>query len=189
MRRYRKPHKIRRKTSIFKRRFFWIFILVLIFFCGSAYLVSFSSFFNIKEIQISGFQKVSTDEIKQLVNEKIIRNFWKFSSKSIFLTNFHDIKSEILKKFPQLASVNFKRDFPNIIVVQAEERKQVAVFCPDLNCYSIDKEGIAFEKIEVIFSDFPRINNIEGKNNFSFGRKSYRQNHSELYPRRKKRIG
>jgi len=169
MRRYRKPHKIRRKTSVFKNRYFWLSLLVLLIFGSSSYFLFFSDFFQVKEINISGNQKITTDNIKNEMNSLVTRNFISFSSRSIFLTNFHNINSEILKKFPQLASINFKRDFPNRIVVEAEERKPVAVFCPSVDCFSIDKEGIAFERNEVIFSDFPRINNIDGKNSFSLG--------------------
>jgi cell division septal protein FtsQ len=125
----------------------------------------------VKEIKISGNKKITTEDIKNEISSLVLRSFMSFSSKSIFLTNFRNINSEVLKKFPQLASINLKRDFPNIIVVQAEERKPVAVFCPEVDCFSIDKEGVAFEKVEVIFSDFPRISNIEGKNRFSLGEK------------------
>jgi cell division protein FtsQ len=171
MRTYRKPHKIRRKTSIFKRRLFWIFILVLIFFIGSAYLVSFASFFDIKEIQINGNQKVSTDDIKQLVNEKIIRNFWKFSSKSIFLANLGKAKDDLLKEFPQIEDINFQKKLPGSLIVEAKERTAVAIFCPDIDCFLVDKGGTVFEKTDVLFSEFPKIKNIQGKSNFSLGEK------------------
>ena len=168
---FRKQHRIRRKTSFLKNRYFWLSFFILVIFGASSYFLFFADFFQVKEINISGNQKITTEDIKKEVNSLLSINFMNISSKSIFLTNFHNISSEILKKFHQLASINFKRDFPNRITVEAEERKPVAVFCPDLNCYSVDKEGVAFEKVEVIFSDFPRINNIEGKNNFSLGEK------------------
>lgn len=171
MRSYRKPHKIRKKTSIFKRRFFWIFILVVIFFLGSAYLVSFASFFNVKEIEILGNKKVSADEIKQLVNEKIIRNFWKLSSKSIFLANLGKAKDDLLKEFPQIENISFQKKLPGSLIVEAKERTAVAIFCPDTNCFLVDKGGIVFEKTDVIFSEFPKIRNIQGKQNFSLGEK------------------
>ena len=131
----------------------------------------FGTFFQVKEIKISGNQKIITEDISKEIYSLVSKNFMNFSSKSIFLTNFHNINSEVLKKFPQLASVSFKRNFPNGITVEAEERKPVAVFCPTTDCFSIDKEGIAFEKVEVIFSDFPRITNIEDKRSFSLGEK------------------
>lgn len=169
MSRYRKPHRIRRKKSFLKNRYFWLSLFIFVIFGASSYFLFFADFFQVKEIDISGNQKITTEDIKKEVSSLISINFMNFSSKSIFLTNFRNINSEILKKFPQLVSISFKRDFPNRITVEAEERKPVAVFCPDLNCYSIDIEGVAFEKVEVIFSYFPRINNIEGKSSVSLG--------------------
>jgi len=166
---FRRQHRIRRKTSFLKNRYFWLSLFIFVIFGASSYFLFFADFFQVKEIDISGNQKITTEDIKKEVSSLLSINFMNFSSKSIFLTNFRNINSEILKKFPQLASISFKRDFPNRITVEAEERKPVAVFCPDLNCYSIDREGIAFEKVEVIFSDFPRINNIEGKTSVSLG--------------------
>ncbi len=176
MSRYRRPHKIRRKTLFLKKRFFWIFILVLIFFFGSAYLVSFSSFFSIKEIQISGNHKVSTDDIKQLVNKKIIRNFGSLSSKSIFLSNLKEAKASILNKFPQIEDINLKRKFPSSIIVEAKERTATANFCPDSECFLVDGYGVVFEKTNVIFSEYPKIKNIEGKSDFTLGEKVIDEN-------------
>ena len=176
MKRYRKSYRIRRKTSIFKNRYFWLSLSVFIIFGASSYFVFFADYFQVKEINVYGNQKITTEDIKKEVNSLLSINFMNISSKSIFLTNFRNINSEILKKFPQLVNVSFKRNFPNRITVEAEERKPVAVFCQDLDCFSIDREGIAFEKVEVIFSDFPRINNIEGKNSFSLGEKIIENN-------------
>jgi len=171
MRRYRKPYRIRRKTSVFKNRYFWLSLFVLVIFGASSYFLFFADFFQVKEINVSGNQKITSEDIKKEIDSLLSINFMNISSKSIFLTNFHNISSEVLKKFPQLASVSFKRNFPNGIVVQAEERKPVVVFCSGSDCFSIDKEGIIFEKVDVIFSDFPRVTDIEGKNNFSLGEK------------------
>jgi cell division protein FtsQ len=168
---FRRQHRIRRKTSFLKNRYFWLSLFVFVIFGTSSYFLFFADFFQVKEIDVSGNQKITSEDIKKEIDSLLSINFMNISSKSIFLTNFRNINSEILKKFPQLASISFKRDFPNRLTVEAEERKPIAVFCPDLNCYLIDKEGVVFEKVEVIFSDFPRINNIEGKNNFSLGEK------------------
>ena len=169
MRRYRKPHKIRRKTSVLKNRYFWLSLLTLVIFGASSYFLFFSEFFQIKEIDVSGNQKITSEDIQNEIFSLVSKKIINFPSKSIFLANFRSMSSEVLKKFPQLATITFKRDFPNRITVEAEERRPVAVFCPDLNCYSIDKEGIAFEKVEVIFSEFPRIIFIDGKNIFPLG--------------------
>src|SRR4030042_4867974 len=106
MKRYRKPHKIRRKTSVVKNRYFWFSFLILFIFGASSYFLFFSEFFQVKEIKISGNQKIATDDIKKEVASLVSKNFMIFSSKSIFLTNFNSIRSEVLKKNPKLTGIN-----------------------------------------------------------------------------------
>jgi len=55
--------------------------------------------------------------------------------------------------------------------VEAKERTAVAIFCPNADCFLVDKGGIVFEKTDVIFSEFPIIKNIQGKSNLSLGEK------------------
>jgi len=169
MRKFRKPYRIKKRKSIFKSRFFWSGILIVIIFCGIFYLICFHSFFQIKEIKISGNsafaedradkQKVLFEGVQKIIEEKINQKILFFSSKSIFLANFSEIKKEILKSFPPVDEINLKRKFPHTILVQVKERKPLAIFCPirksttsngvnqNDNCFFIDKEGIIFEPI------------------------------------------
>ena len=50
---YRRPHRIRKKKSIFRSRFFWIALLVLFFLGAIFYFLIFSPIFQIKGIKIS----------------------------------------------------------------------------------------------------------------------------------------
>jgi len=142
---FRKPHRIKRKKSIFRNRFFWLEILILIIFGGVFYLICFHSFFQVKEIKISGNQKVALEDLENLLNEKINQKVLFFPSQGIFLVNFREIKKETLKSFPQIEETGLTRKFPDKILVQIKERKPVAIFCQNANCFSIDKHGIIFE--------------------------------------------
>jgi cell division protein FtsQ len=152
---YRKPHRMKKRKSIFRNRFFWLGILILIIFGGAFYLICFYSFFQVKEIEISGTsasalatadkQKVLFSEIQKIVEEKINQKVLFFPSRSIFLVNFQEIREEALGSFPQIEEANLERKFPNTILVRVEERKPVAIFCQDANCFSVDKHGIIFE--------------------------------------------
>jgi len=162
MRKYRKPHRIKKRKLFFRNRFFWLGILILIIFGGVFYLICFHSLFQVKVIKISGNQKVALEDLENLLNKKINHPppiFWWGASQSIFLVNFSEIKKEILKNFPQIEETDLKRKFPNRILIQIKERKPVAVFCftrlsfpsenlggRDDNCFFIDKYGIAFER-------------------------------------------
>jgi len=144
---FRKPYRIKRKKSIFKNKFFWILILTLIVFGEFFYLFCFSNFFQIKEIKISGNEKVPADQILSRVQQEIEQKLLFFSKKSIFLVNLIQIKKEILNDFPLIAEVNLERKFPAILEVKIQERKPVAIFNFDESYFFLDKEGIVFEEI------------------------------------------
>lgn len=161
MKKFRKPHRIKRLQptrhillrqrrrhlkSIFRNRSFWLGILILIICGGIFYLICFASFFQIKKIEISGKeQKVLFSEIQKTIDEKIGQKILSFPSKSIFLVNFNQVRQAFLEKFPQIAKVNLKRNFPDKVIVQIEERKPVAIFGLEEKYFFIDKEGVIFE--------------------------------------------
>jgi cell division protein FtsQ len=145
MRKYRKPYRVKKKKSIFKNRFFWLGILILLIFGGIFYLICFSSPFQIKEIQITGNEKTNTDNLNNLIKDKLSQKILFLTSKSIFLVNFGEIKKEISKNFPPIDEIILKRKFPAKIIVQIEERKPIAVFNQEDLYFFLDKEGIIFE--------------------------------------------
>ena len=147
IKKYRKPYRIKKKKSIFRNRFFWLGILILIVFIGLFYFLVFSSFFQIKEIKISGNQKVLTEDLENTIQNQIVRNLFFFPTKSIFLVNLNKTKEAILGKFPQIIQISFKRKFPYTLEAKIEERKPVAVFDQGEKNFLLDKEGIIFEEV------------------------------------------
>ena len=164
MKNYRKPYKIKKKKSILKSRFFWSAILILAIFIGIFYFIFFHSFFQIKTIEVSGFEKtrvsfldpaeVSSNEkavaenLEALVVAKTSRQILFFPSRSIFLVDFGKISREILRNFPHLSEVKLKRKLPGTLFLQVKEREAVAVFDKEDNSFLVDKEGIIFDFLE-----------------------------------------
>jgi len=159
MKKYRKPYRIKKKKPIFRSRFFWLGILILLIFGGIFYLICFSSPFQIKEIKISGNsafakasadkQKVSTENLEDVIEEQIEKRILFFASRSIFLADFPKIKAKISETFPQIAQINLKREFPDTLTAKVEERKPVAVFNQEDLYFFLDKEGVIFEDASV----------------------------------------
>lgn len=139
-----KPYRVRQKKSILKSRFFWIFVLILIVGLAIFYFLIFSPVFQIKEIKISGLQKVLTNDIENLVWQKIKKKILFFKSKSIFLISLNEIKNSLLREFPKIGQVALKRNFPNALSLEIQERKPAFVFC-NSDCFLIDKKGIIFD--------------------------------------------
>jgi len=147
MQKYRKPYRIKRKKPFFRNRFFWLSISFLLFIGGIFYLICFVSFFQIKEIKILGNQKISAANLENIVKENITKNFLFFNSKSIFLLDKNKIKSELSKTFPQIEKEDLKRELPNTLILEIEEKKEIGCFCRNEICFFIDKKGVIFEKV------------------------------------------
>ncbi len=150
---YRKPHKYKKRKPIYRNRFFWLWLLFFIFLSSLFYFLFLADFFQIKHINLfSGFEEVPEDELNYLIYEKLESNIFFFPSKSIFLMNLNEVKSDILKKFPQIAQVKISRKFPDGLDVLVSKRKISAVFCQansenqEEKCFAVDKEGVAYKE-------------------------------------------
>lgn len=143
---YRKLHRFRRKKSLLRNKLFWQFLIFLIAVGVFIYLLYFASVFQVKDVKISGIKKISTQIVKDFVDQKLNKKFLLVDSGSIFLADLNDLKKETLTKFPQLYSVVFKRKLPNIIAIELEERTAIGNWCQQESCFSFDKEGVVFEE-------------------------------------------
>lgn len=152
---YKISHRTKKKRSVrvlFKNKFFWLGFFILAASGGLIYFFIFSSVFQIKDIKISGTEKSPSQEIKDIISA---------NTRNIFLADFETINKNILEKYPQIANVTFKKNLPDRILVQIEERRPIAVFCRPVfepflpffsenqtkECYLLDKQGVVFEKI------------------------------------------
>jgi len=119
----------------------------------------FFHFFQVKEIRISGNQKIAVANIENIINEEIGKKLIFFKTDSIFLVSLEKISKQLLEKYPLLAQVNLKKELPNILIIEAKERTPAGVWCrissqfasqkpgeQDNKCFSIDETGVAFEE-------------------------------------------
>jgi len=151
--RYKKSYRIKKKKSVLRIFKSKIFLLVFLFLVVSGtifYFVVFSSFFQIKEIKISGNIKVSVEDLRNNIAEQVNKRIIFFNTKSIFLADLKEINEILLEKFPGIAKIDLSREFPGSLSAQIEERKPVAVFSEIENYFFVDREGIIFEKVSVI---------------------------------------
>lgn len=139
--RYKKSYRTRKKRSIFnvfKNKFFWLGLLFFIILSGLTYLFIFSSVFQIKEIAVLGTEKTSAEEIRIIISN---------NTKNIFLADLEEIDRMLLERYVQIGNVDIKRDLPDVLLVQIEERKPVAVISKYEGYFFIDKEAVIFEEI------------------------------------------
>src|SRR4030042_4606564 len=127
-RQFRKPRRFKRKKSILRNRFFWLGILTTLIIGAIFYFLFFLETFQVKQTIITGENKVSKENIKLLTEKKLENRLLFFKTKSIFLINTTEIKSDILDSFPQIAEVIARREIPDTIDINVTERSGLAVW-------------------------------------------------------------
>lgn len=101
----------RKKNNTFRNMILFVFISILIF------SIAQSSFFELKEIQITGNQKLSEERIKEIMQIHEGINMFAFSIKST--------KDKLLKD-PNVEKVTIKRRFPNQLMIRIQEKSVIA---------------------------------------------------------------
>jgi len=165
---YRKKHvkskirNIKPKKSVFKRLWFWLLTLFSIIILSAFYFFLFYPGLQIKNITISGNEKIKTEELQDLIfnnaNTGLIK-FWniKITSRSIFLVNTNNLNNEIIKKFPEIEKAKVNKKLPQTLTLEITERKPLGVYCGGANdtkeCYLIDNNGVIFEPLDIIPED------------------------------------
>ncbi len=155
---YRRKHihpKIRSlkpKKKFWQNPLFWI-IFGLLITTIILYLILFYPKFQIKNIEISGNEKVKSEDIQNTASENLNKKILTFKifnieSHSIFITDANNLLKSLLNTFPKIENVNIQKKFPNSIILTIKERQPFAIFCQNAdNCFLIDKNGIIFEQL------------------------------------------
>ena len=138
------------RKNILRKVFLFTIAIIL------SYLFIFKTdYFNVKHIEVSGNKKLTSQEIikASLCNKG--ENILKFNIRK---------GEESINSLPYIKNCRIKREFPDKIVIQVEERMDAAVV-PYSNSFAIiDKEGyvLSIEKDDKNFQ-IPRIIGLEPK--------------------------
>lgn len=148
MNRYRykrgkKPEK-KKNIRILTSPFFWYSLLAAFGLSGFLYFFIFSQFFSIKQISVSGNEKISSEEIKKTIDEFTKKRILFLEVRNIFLAKLKESEARALSDFPRIYSILIKRRLPSSLEVIIKERKEVALWCKDI-CFQIDVLGVIFE--------------------------------------------
>ena len=169
MRKYRKPHRIKKKIPFYKKKYFLPTFFGFFFSILIIYLLVFSSFFQIEKIIISGNAKTEKNDILKIIESKIQKTIFFYSTRSIFLADINGIKEQASNSFPQIDELEIKKSFPKSLDVIVIERLGLAVFCNnDDNCFLLDQEAVIFESL-LQESQLPRIEKFNNEKQFQLG--------------------
>ena len=144
----KKRYQVKRKKTILKNRIFGQGLLVLAISAGLFYLMALAPFFQVKNILVSGQEKIASDWVREIATTVLKRKIIIFESQSIFLIKTNSIKTLITKEFPAIEELKIKRLWPDSLSIEIEERQAIGVWCRELGCFSIDKTGVIFESVK-----------------------------------------
>lgn len=142
----KKREKKRRKNRISPLRK----IIGIIGIIAGILLIASTSYFNVKNYEITGNSYYSKEEIMVMGDCKSGQNiFWG--------TDLKDIKTR-LEKDSYMEGVKVKRVLPNTIAIELDERRQVAAVVYGQHYVVIDSDGIVLRNTEVD----PKVTHVHG---------------------------
>lgn len=159
--RIKEIQKKRRKIFFRKVGFF---ILVLFFLSGAFTYISSLSKLNIHDIEVVGNKITDTEDIKNVVSEKLAGKYlFLFKRSNIFFYPKEEIKLALGENFKRLININLSIKDENVLEVSTEERKGEYVWCgenlptPEISaieqCYFMDEGGYIFDEAPYFSGD------------------------------------
>lgn len=147
-RQYRKPHRYKKKKPLLRLKFLVLGFLVVLIIGAAFYGLFLWNLFWVEKVVVSGEREVSKQDIESLVIGQLENTALFFKTKSIFTVDAGQIKEDILKTFPQVASAEVKKSFFDTVGVEITERAPVAVWCENERCFYVDEGGVVFKEAD-----------------------------------------
>lgn len=130
------------------------FILKTLFFIGLAiaivgfilYLLFFSGLLEIKEVSVSGLDKVGNDEFNGGLNRRLNSKWLGLVEyqRSVLFFDSDAFKAEILASFPEVKDISVNKELPHTLNMIIAERETAGIWCFIDDCKYFDKEGITW---------------------------------------------
>jgi cell division septal protein FtsQ len=136
----------KQKENNFIKKFLW-FALLISFLGISGWVLFFSNYTEIREIQIKSdrVDKKAVEEVFDNLRKEKYLNF--ISKNNFFLFPKESFESQIKNEFELVREIIFENDFPETFRVKIIEREAVVVWCSQEKCFLMDNRGVIFREI------------------------------------------
>jgi hypothetical protein len=132
----------RRRRKAFYYSLYFVFALGII--VSGLSFVSQLEVISIDKVVVEGNLRMIPATIENLVEEKIAGNYgYLFSKRNTFLYPKQEIVKSVLS-LPSIKRADVSRRGLKVLVVSIEERGEIAKWCQDAHCYSVDDNGYIF---------------------------------------------
>ena len=139
----------RRKAHVLKALFFAGFVIAAAGFI--LYLLFFSGFLEINQVNVSGLNKISGDEFNKELNERLDSKWLGFieRERNLIFFDAESFSGEMLAAFPEIREISVNKEPLHTVNIDIKERTTVGIWCfangsteLDANCRYFDEEGI-----------------------------------------------
>lgn len=143
--RFSRPKK---RVSFLKKRLFWYGTGLLSLFTFLFWVVVFSPWLKIQEVRVEGLQELQEEQVLSLLRESFWQDLAGIPHNSILLFDSGAVQEKLSSSLPVIAQVSLRRSWPQTLVVDITERKQIATWCRDASCFALDSKGVAYKEVE-----------------------------------------
>lgn len=126
---------------------FFSFLILACLILSAAYLVFYYPYFSIKDIEISGLEKIGDAEIRGMAERQIAKKrFFVLKQENLFIFDKNEFEEEINSRY-NLASLNVDKELPDILRIEVIEKHPVLIWKTGEKFYEVDEGGIAIREI------------------------------------------
>lgn len=130
-----------------KRHFKLIILFSLINFFLIIHIIFFSNYFLIKKLEVKGQKDIPEIFISEMIGkQEKKRRFWIGEQANLILFD----KNEAIKTISQivdLEKITIKKNLPDKLIIDIEEKKPVLVLIANNKYYYLDKSGVAIREV------------------------------------------
>jgi len=131
----RRPHTIRKisykRAQKAKKKFLIAFSIFLVVFLTLFWVATYSKYFQISKISISGNKKISSQEIENLTKNYLGQKAF-IPKKNIIFLKKANLSQDLEKNFLIIKNTIIKKKLPNELQIKIEERPEYAVWCQNI---------------------------------------------------------
>ena len=143
----RPKNRYRRLGRSGSRRGKLIIIFLLALLGGAVYFIFYSSYFSIKNINISGLERINYEEMRGVVETQMAeQRFFIFKQNNIFVFDENAVGKKINDKYA-LKAFSIDKRLPEALIISVEERSPALIWKTAEKYYIADWDGTIIREI------------------------------------------
>ncbi|MFH0779553.1 MAG: hypothetical protein V1928_01715 [Parcubacteria group bacterium] len=145
---YKNPRIIRDQAKAKSRWIKLALLFVFVAIAGLAYLIWLSPVFQIKQVEISGLNKVKRESLDKIIDQyRFSRKWLAFSRNNFWIFNCNDVKNAIAEKY-FFDDLKIEKKLLNRVEIGLKEKESTVNWFSKGQCFRLDPSGLAIEYCE-----------------------------------------